>query len=1263
MANLITENQLDDWARSHAEDAQGLVVELVYRLVAASCPNPIQRRFPLGDSLGQPGPDGTLNTRQGYAPFVPEERSLWEIGTGLNAGRKATLDYRCLTASVPEEEREQSTFVFLTPMSGRRGWSFTWRENAQASWLAQRRGRNEWKGVEVIDGTKLTDWLHQFPAVEAWLARDIFGSQMRDVIIPEQRWAELQSYGDHGLSPELFILDRDAAKNKLQSLFGGKFEYLNLNTHSPVAAVDFVCAFLASLDEDMRTDFAGRAVIVSSFEAWDTLCETRERLVLIADPSMGLSGEHSSRAIQRAHNAGHSVINCDPSASPGEHNVRLPNPSIPEIVATLIATGYSSQRSQRLAIDSGGRISSLLRLLQGLPISPDWATGPDAADFATAMLLGYWSDDSETDRAVIETVTVTNYTEWSNKVRRLSRIPGSPITHRDDTWRFISRRDGWYALGSNLYNEDLGRLEEVAITVLKEKDPKFELPPSERYLAVLVGKVPSHSFVLRKGLAETLALLGSHPDALSECSRGRPQYVASRAVADIFHDADWELWASLDELLPDLAEAAPDQFLSAVEASLQRDPCPFDEIFRQENEGQFPENYSKGLLWALETLVWDERFLVRACVLLGELAHRHPKDGWENNPLRSLTTILLPWLPRTTAPLDKRIVAIETLQREVPDVAWRLILNLLPGQTESSTPTRLPSWQDFVPDDWREEVGHREYSNQVSAYSCMAVEMAKGDVDMLSNLIAQIHTLTQPAFDQALAYLTPDAIPGTSEEQMTQIWTELTICVRDHKRFHDAHWALGKANVAKIERVAAQFSPHGPAIRKMIFSYRDAALYDGNQLDWEEIEQQRVVRRKDAIEAIMAEEGLGAVIHLAEQVEDSTDAGQYLADIANSEIDESLLPSLLETDDENLQDFIKGYAWGRRRNEGWEWLDELDKSNWSESQIGRLLSILPFEEEAWQRVANWIDNSEAEYWQKTGANPYNENCDLNFAIGKLLEHDRFKAAMRCMYMLVYRGQLPEESQAVTALVSWMTTDEPPQQTDQYRALKVIAALQDNPQRNSREVMRVESANLRLFDIGRGSSPKILQEGLASNPDIFCQLIQFLCLPEEEDSQTEPFVEVDSAARRHVRSLLHVWQTPPGMRPDGTLDAGEFCTWLREVRETLSEGQQMEAAEYYLGKVLIHSPADPDGLWIHRAVGAALNDRHSEVMRQSYHEARFNSRGPYFVDPTGGAEQTLADQFNREAEDVENAGFHRLAAELRRISESYSLDARSIGDAN
>ena len=85
-SRIISENQLDVWVRGNAEKAQGVIVELIWRLAAASSPKPKERRFPLGDSIGQPGPDGILNTDFGFDPFVPEGRSLWEIGTGEKAG-------------------------------------------------------------------------------------------------------------------------------------------------------------------------------------------------------------------------------------------------------------------------------------------------------------------------------------------------------------------------------------------------------------------------------------------------------------------------------------------------------------------------------------------------------------------------------------------------------------------------------------------------------------------------------------------------------------------------------------------------------------------------------------------------------------------------------------------------------------------------------------------------------------------------------------------------------------------------------------------------------------------------------------------------------------------------------------------------------------------------------------------------------------------------------------------------------------------------
>src|SRR5574341_483496 len=157
MLTLVTESQIDTWVRGNASNAQGIIVELIWRLVAASCPKPRERRFPLADSIGQHGPDGIAVVDLALEPFVPEGRSRWEVGTGLKAGDKATSDYRDLTATVPADVRAESTFIFVTPLSGRRDWEHTWKEEAQATWLEDRRQRHDWRDVRVIDGSGLID--------------------------------------------------------------------------------------------------------------------------------------------------------------------------------------------------------------------------------------------------------------------------------------------------------------------------------------------------------------------------------------------------------------------------------------------------------------------------------------------------------------------------------------------------------------------------------------------------------------------------------------------------------------------------------------------------------------------------------------------------------------------------------------------------------------------------------------------------------------------------------------------------------------------------------------------------------------------------------------------------------------------------------------------------------------------------------------------------------------------------------------------------
>ncbi len=173
---------------------------------------------------------------------------------------------------------------------------------------------------------------------------------------------------------------------------------------------------------------------------------------------------------------------------------------------------------------------------------------------------------------------------------------------KNGRWRVAERKGLWQALGTRLFDDYLDNLKQCAVTVLSERDPQFELPPEERYAAIIHGKALKHSAELRKGLAESLALLGSQPDALTNCSQNKPETTALLAIRELFGKADWMLWGSLNNLLPVLAEASPDKFLNAVENALQQTPCPFDELFSQEGNGITGRNYLTGLLWALETL-------------------------------------------------------------------------------------------------------------------------------------------------------------------------------------------------------------------------------------------------------------------------------------------------------------------------------------------------------------------------------------------------------------------------------------------------------------------------------------------------------------------------------------------------------------------------------------------------------------------------------------------------------------------------------------
>jgi len=166
----------------------------------------------------------------------------------------------------------------------------------------------------------------------------------------------------------------------------------------------------------------------------------------------------------------------------------------------------------------------------------DWNQHSYSSELAIANLIGSWSENSIADKAIVEQLAEEKYETWIPKIREILQSLESPITLNNGVWSVIKRKDLWSILGSRIFDNTLDNFKQCVINVLRERNPAFDLPPEERYAASIHGKVPKCSYNLRKGLSEGLALIGSYPKALVNCSNNKPETITILAIREIFTD-------------------------------------------------------------------------------------------------------------------------------------------------------------------------------------------------------------------------------------------------------------------------------------------------------------------------------------------------------------------------------------------------------------------------------------------------------------------------------------------------------------------------------------------------------------------------------------------------------------------------------------------------------------------------------------------------------------------------------------------------------
>lgn len=1188
----ITALNLDAWASTI--NARTALSELVGELVRASSARTEDFRFPTGDSAQIPGWDGLLEA-VGAPPYVPDGKSVWEIGVDEDYFGKANGDYDKRTkkprAAIPKE----TTFVFVTPR--------TWKRNSPtlSEWEAQKRGEGIWRDVKVIDGVGLEDWLDRNAAVAARFARQVLKllppTNARSV---SEYWDEYSTRFKPPLTEAVLLCDRAEEAKSLIARFSGAAQDILLRADSLDEVVAFAVAAIRKADDGVRKFLEARTLILDTEDAARQL-GVRTNLTFIP------RGSAISLAAMLAQR-GPTLVPLGREAPKRLEATVLTRPSTRELAKAIETMGFTPDRALQLARESSRSVTVLARRIPGAAADrPAWMA--DHRILIPALLAGGWDSNVAEDQKVLCTLAeCADYADIEKLLLPLTRIQDPPIDREGAIWKIRAPVDAFVHLAPLIGRKDLERFQSAAKAVFSEVDPNLDRPDDKPVFQAAETRL-RHSRWLRDGLATTLlqvAVLGE--DAELNTPGTDPQRFANDLIAALPGlNTDARLIASLQSELTLLMEAAPSPLLLALERLLEGDGAEARRLFR---EGDFfgPSSPHTAVLWGLEALAWDPEQLSRATTMLAKLARVDPGGKLYNRPINSLAAIFLPWRPATNANLVQRLGSLDNIIRTEPAVAWNLLIQLLPGNKTSVSETAKPRYREAGKSEAEVLTWGivRETTREIIK---RAFVQAGTQVDRWATLIKDFSQFPPEQRKETLGHLQV-LVRTIDTAHRVRIWDALRDELARHRSFPQADWAIKEPEISQLENFANSLQPEDILQRfRWLFEeqYPDVPHAAGAGRR-DVVEEERENAAKEIIERM----GVQGLLQLAADVA----YPQFLAIAASAHIAgidtlDALVAQSLGRG-ERLNWFALALSGEAERRFGHPWrervISKIRRDELTPDDAVMLLLGWPDRRETWEEIAALGSAIDEKYWSRKNAWRTSDDLgEVEFAARKYLAVGRPDAALTLIHR--FANQLPFElvlDVLDAELRNLASRAETIHNMTVHYVTETFQKLRKRTDVDRLEIAKREYGYLPLLD--HADENLTLHELMIEDPGFYVSVICDVFKPASGEPR-EPTPETQARARAGYQLLGSLKAFPGGQ--NGGVDEQLLMKWIHEVRRLAAKEDRAQIADQYIGHLLAHAPADPDDqAWPHRKIRDAIETLASDDIETGVRVERHNMRGVY-----------------------------------------------------
>ncbi len=1241
LATLVNATDLVQWA--NRRDAQDTLPQVIRRLVHATVDRVFRAEFRAGEGVQFGGWDGIVESERGNA-FVPDGTSAWEVGVGLDVKAKADGDYKKRTAEPLGITPSQSTFVFVTPRR--------WRDKHQ--WENDRRGDGTWHDVRAYDADDLEHWLDTAPAVHVWISI-LVGRHPQAAEDLSTYWDNWSAATNPPTSPDLVLAGRQPILEHVHAWLEPPTAPLVLRGESRAEAIAVFAAAIQKLAPDRREGVLSRVVLVHDLPSWNQLTVSDGRLALIA--GFDCDSVAIGRAIQKKHSLVLPLGHADTLSSQALDIPRLSGQGVGKI---LVENGVAEDKARDLAALARRSLTTLRRKLAVLPEieQPAWSYPERARSLLPALLAGRWSSDTEADRQALATLAGTTYNQVNSDFVRWSNENDPPVRCTGTTWYLTSEEDAWSLLGRFLTIEDLNRFQQIAIDALGPPDPSFDLPDDKRWMAGVIGPRPSHSGLLRSGIAHTLAILGARGNGIRITGGSTLESFSRRPVVKLLDTSDWKVWASLPLEL--LAEAAPDEFLNAVDSGVTGDQPFLLGLFRDKDADLFSSAPHTGLLFALEALAWSRDYLARTATALARLASIDPGGSWANRPLASLRSVFLLWSPQTTGTLAERFAAIDLIRQREPDIAWKVMRSILPQHMDSSHPTARPRWREW---GFTKDVRITAIEQAQGIHELVGRMLHDVGIDgtRWSDLIESLSQLPRDQYDAVVTKLECLELQQLSTTDAAVLWNALRTLVSRHRSHADADWAFPKSEVDRLAGALARLEPQDPLLRCVWLFSDNPALPEGCEEDWHEYQRLIAERQCDAVEILHRQRNLSFVSELVQKCDRPGLIGAALARSSCSDVvADDLLREYLCAAEQRHRQFVAGFIDTKVHIAGIPWAQQKLAAMlpaWSPTERAMFCACLSFEASTWALVEAMDETTISEYW-RTVSPFYVKPEGVEVAAQRLLDHARPTVAADLLQHHLRKASVSVAlvASVLEGLVGGLADAGEQRHLSAYDLSDLLTYVSASNEIEETRIAKLEWAFLPA--IGRHHyKPKILLQEMARSPEFFAQVIALVYRAEGEETRESS--NDDKARWERAYELLQSWRWRPlpGNPESAEIDPTALREWVLKARELLRTQGRLAIGDNTIGEILSGAGGGEDGVWPHPTVRDLVEELASQEFEQGLMIGVLNSGGLSWRNPNEGGtqERRTAAQYDRFAGTV-NAKWPRTAAMLRGIRDHYLASA-------